>query len=446
MPENNRRSFLKTSALGGAGIAASTFLIQDAGQASANEQINIGVIGLGGRGTALTRGFARHKGARITMLCDPDLRRTENAFNLLKTEHNPDIRREQDFRRVIESRDVDAVVVATPDHWHALPTILACQAGKDVYVEKPCSYCVWEGQKMIEAARKYDRVVQVGTQTRSGEYTRKAKEYITSGRLGKIPLCKIFNLKSGGPFRLGKPAEAPEHLDWDLWLGPAPMREYRAGYERDWYYLWDFCGGDFGNDSIHQIDAARMIIDKEYPRAVQCSGGILAFDDDREVPDTQTATIEFDDMIVSYHNTQYAPYMAKTAMEIRDQDIFPYWYQNSTRVEIYGTEGLMVFGRHGGGWQVFTKEGEVVEEMHGNFPEFEHRQNFLDCIRSRQRPNADIEEGHKSAVWFQLGNIANRLGNRRLEFDAETQTTNDPEANQMLKRSYREPYVIPERV
>ncbi len=201
-----------------------------------------------------------------------------------------------------------------------------------------------------------------------------------------------------------------------------------------------------GNDSIHQIDLARWLIGKECPKSVHCIGGNLAFDDDREVPDTQAANFEYDDMVVCYENTQYADYMSKTPMTIRQSDEFPYWPQSSTRIELYGTKGLMIMGRHGGGWQVFTKDGEVVAQEYGRFPDEPHKDNFLECIRSRKLPTADIEKGHISAILVHMGNISYRLGGRKLCFDPVTETFDDDEANQYVKRDYRKPYVIPDEV
>lgn len=445
--QENRRGFLKQSGKGIAGTALGTFLIQNRSE-SANDTIHIGVVGIGGRGSSLTRGFAREKNVKIAYLCDPDMRRGEDLHKMLKDEHNPSIKKISNYKEIIDDKNVDALIVATPDHWHAIPTIEACQAGKDVYVEKPASHNIWEGRKMVEAARKYKRVVQVGTQSRSAPYVHKAIDYLRSGKLGTIHLCKIYNLKSGRPFKLAPMMDAPDEVNWSLWLGPADLRPYRGNImNKGWLFLWDFCGGDMGNDGIHQIDLARMLIDQRTPKAAHCTGGNYAFDDHRQVPDTQVAAFDFDDMVVTFENTQYAPYMAKTPMLLRESDTFPYWPQNSTRIELYGTEGLMIIGRHGGGWQVFTNDGEVVEQAYGRFPDAPHRENFLQCVRTRQRPNADIEEGHLSAIMVHTGNIAYRTGRRKVIFDGENEKfVDDERANMLLKREYREPYVIPEEV
>ena len=448
----DRRRFLGQSTKGVVGAAAGVALltkVRGARAVSANEKIHIAVVGVGGRGSHLARSFARRPDVIVTHLCDADGRRVAQTHELLENEQEQKVHRAADIRQVLDDREVDGVVVATPDHWHGPATVFACQAGKDVYVEKPASHNIWEGRKMVEAARKYGRIVQVGTQSRSGQYAMKALEYIRSGAIGSIPLCKIYNLKPGSPYMNGPTTDVPEGVDYDRWLGPAPLRPYDGKILNGggWYTKWDFCGGDMGNDGSHQIDLARMLIEKDYPKAIHGTGGNFGFDDERETPDTQTATFDFDDMIVTFEMTQYANYMSKTPMGIRQSDKFPYWPQNSTRIELYGTKQLMIVGRHGGGWQAFTNDGKVVAQDYGRFPEAPHIDNFLECMRTRKRPNCEIEEGHRSAVMIHSGNIACRLGGRRLAFDAKTESfVGDDEANRLLKRKYRAPYVIPEEV
>jgi predicted dehydrogenase len=302
---------------------------------------------------------------------------------------------------------------------------------------------------MVEAARRYKRIVQVGTQNRSAPYVHKALDYINSGKLGDIPLCKVFNLKSGGPFRMGPDSVKPDELNWDAWLGPTPKRPYNERiHHGGWHGFWAFSGGDMADDGTHQLDIARWLTGKDYPKGVHCSGGNLAFpDDDREVPDTQVVTYDFDDLVMTFELSQWAPYMSKTPGSIRDGDRFPYWPQNATRVEFYGTKQMMMLGRHGGGWQIFTGDGKIVSQEFGRRGDDPHRDNFIECIRSRRSPTGDIEEGHRSAVLVHLANLSCRLGGRELAFDAETESfAGDEEANRLLKRTYRKPFVIPDRV
>jgi predicted dehydrogenase len=416
---------------------------------SPNEKIVMGVIGLGGRGRGHSRGFAYSDDCEIAYVCDVD----EKRIGL----HPKEINRVQDkmpkavtdMRRIFDDKDVDAVVVATCDHWHALATIWACQAGKDVYVEKPPSHNIWEGRKMVEAARNYDRVVQVGSQNRSAPYIHAAREYIASGAAGDVPLVKVYNLEGGGPFHCPPDSEAPEGLDYDMYLGPAPKRPFNGGhFHGGWKCFWAYGGGDLADDGIHQLDVARFLMgDRPHPKAVHASGGNFAFGDDREVPDTQVVTYEYDDAILTFELTQYAPYMAKTPGNIRATDAFPHWAQNSSRVEVYGTKQMMYVGRHGGGWQALTAEGKVVDQQYGRDATEEHRANFIQCVKERKRPNADIEIGHGSAVLVHLGNMGVRLGGRRMVFDGATESIpGDREAAALLTRDYRKPYVVPEKV
>lgn len=442
-----RREFLHNSAktfiaLTGASAMASRTTY------AANNRIVMGAIGLGGRGRDHTRLFAGQDDVWMKYLCDPDMKRIGNFPDQIERQQKQPVTAVQDMRRVFEDPEVDAVCIATCDHWHGLSTVWACQAGKDVYVEKPASHNIWEGRVMVEAARKFNRIVQVGTQNRTAPYVQAARDYIASGKLGTIPLIKVYNLKPGGPFRCPPDSETPEGLDYDLYLGPAPLRPYNSGHCHDgWKKWWAYSGGDAADDGFHQIDIACMLLgDPAPPTATYGVGGKYAYPDaDGDVPDTQEATFEYPGFVMTFELTEYTPYMYKTPGEIRDTDKFPQWNTNSTRIELYGSKGLMYVGRHGGGWQVLVGGDRIKDEMPGRQHTPEHHLNFTDCIRSRNKPNADIEFGHKSAILIHLANIATALGGRRLVFDPNTeQITNDEEANNHIlrKREYREGYSL----
>jgi predicted dehydrogenase len=357
----------------------------------------------------------------------------------------------QDFRRVLDDKAVDAVVVATPDHWHALATVWGCQAGKHVYVEKPASQTPWEGRKMVEAARKYRRVVQLGTQSRSAPYMIQAKEYIESGKLGRIHLCRVYDQKQWGNVKAVADSTPPAHLDWNMWNGPAPEANYNFNYWENWNHFWRYSGGDIINDSIHQMDLARWLTAKDYPKSVYSVGGRWAESGVYETPDTQSAVYEFDDMVMTFEMTLWTPYMILADQALRDGDMFPYWPQNASRIEIYGTRGLMIVGRHGGGWQVFGRpkgrKPEVVAQQFGRWSDKEHRDDFCNAIRHAKLPHADIEEGHRSTLLCQWANISYRRGGEKLVVDAKTESfTNSRPANTMLRREYRTPWVVPETV
>lgn len=442
----DRRHFLKNSSSTIVALSAGTAALsaRSAKAQSANEKIVVALCGAGGRGSQLIKYFAIRQGCEVAYICDPNDKAGTGVTEVLRREHNSKLKRVRDYRQVLEDKDVDAVVVATPEHWHGPLTIFACQAGKDVYVEKTPSHNIWEGRKMVEAARKYNRIVQVGTQTRSAPYAIHAAEYIRSGKLGNVYLCKVYNLREGGPYRTGDPAEPPDSLDWNLWLGPAPMRPYQPNLR--WDCHWDFSGGDIAQNGIHILDMARWITGKDYPNSVICNS-LNIYNDDKENLDMMVASFEFDNMVMTYEQGLFTPYMHKTTMEIRDGDLFPHWPTCSIRTELYGTKNMMVFGQVGAGWQVFDFEGKVVDFEYGRFPDNPHIDNFIACLRDRKLPNADIEDGHRSSLLVHLPNISYRVGSRKLQFDAKTERfVDDDEANQLVKRSYREPFVIPEAV
>jgi predicted dehydrogenase len=385
-------------------------------------------------------------------VCDPDSNRHQSTAQRIAPRQGRTPKGFSDFRQCLDDKSIDAVISATPDHWHALSTVWACQAGKDVYVEKPATHSCWEGRKMIEAAHKYQRVVQIGTQNLSAEHNQAAREYIASGKLGKIHLCRIYNQKGWGNFPQQPDGDPPAGFDWDLWNGPAPEARYNPTLHRGWHHLWRYSGGDIANDASHQIDLARWLMGVEYPRTVYSVGGRFNSPGAAESPDTQIAVYEFDQLVITFELTLYTPYMLKISPQIRESlDEYPYWPQCATRIEIFGSDGVMFVGRHGGGWQVFDRpqrEQPVVKAQgNGKFPDPEHKENFIRCIRSRQQPNADVEKGHRSALMIHLANISYRLGGVKLTFDGPTeQIVGNDEAMKLYRRQYRAPYVVPEQV
>ena len=450
MGDMNRRSFIGgVAGVAGVAGAAAVTLSQPRRVLGANERVNLALIGCGGRGPYVTYLFAQRDDTRITWLCDLDEGRLKAHTNrMASAQGGRQPKTTRHMKQVFDAKDVDAVVIATPDHWHAKATILACQAGKDVYVEKPPSHNMYEGRKMIEAARKYSRIVQVGTQNRSAPYNLAARQYVQSGGLGDIHLVKVYNLKSGGPFKLRPDSDAPAGFDWNAWLGPAPPRPYNASiFGGGWHKFWAYSNGDMADDGIHQTDLAMMLMgDPPLPTAASTSGGRLHFrGDDAQVPDCTVCTLDFDGFIMVQELTNYPPYMRKIDQAIRSGDSFPYWPHCATRVELYGSKDQMVIGRHGGGWQVFGDGGKVVAQGFGRPGEPPHQQNFIDCIRSRNRPTADVEIAHRSMTLVHLHNIAHRVGNRKLEFDPKAERFTGEHAgaaNALLKRQNATPYSV----
>ena len=447
-----RRSFLEKSGQVAA-IAAIGGLVRPAaraqGTASPNERPNIALIGCGGRGRFIIRVMIDEAGANCTCLCDLSDERLEKCWKFIEEVQPTKPRFEKDYRRVLESKEVDAVVIATPDIWHAPIAIMACQAGKDVYVEKPHSHNIWESGQMVEAARKYNRIVQVGTQNRSKEYNLAAREIVRSGRLGKIGLVKVFNLKSGDAFKLGASGKQPSGFNWDMWLGRARARPYHQHlFQGGWHNYWDFCGGDMCDDGIHQTDLALMLMgDPGLPKSVRSVGGRFVHrGDDSEVPDVQVADWEFDSFVMTFELSAYPKYMVKSSDVLRKKTLVSDWKQNSTRIEIYGSELMMVVGRHGGGFVVEQSASRVVEKMFGEAGDAEHYKNFIACLKSRRQPNADIAIAHASNVVAHMGNIAHRIANVALRYDTVRGRFDDDRANALIKPEYRKGYEIPQKI
>ncbi len=455
----NRRKFLSKSAKGMIFGAVSAGMVMSAKSASrvygANERVNLALMGCGGRGELVGRGFAED-GVEIKYVCDAHSARMDKMAALLTELQGKEPEKIKDIRKALDDKEIDAVAVVTPHHWHALPTIQSVQAGKDVYLEKPPSLTIWEGRKMIEAARKYDRIVQVGAQNRSAPYVHAAREYIKNGKLGDIHLVKVFNMKPnasfhrrGEPFYLGEPETPPKELDWDLWLGGAPSRPYYPTIFNNygWTAFWDFSTGDI-DDALHQIDISLFLMGEPKPEAVASSGGRLHFkNDDAQAPDIQVCSFDFKNFVMTLEMSGYPTYMRKTTTTIRQNDEFPYWTQNATRIELYGSKELMILGRMGGGWVTMTSGGKIVEKMYGRVPDALHRQNFIECLKSRKRPYGDLEIVNNSMNVAHLSNIAYRTGNQKLYFDpAKERFINNDMANGMLRRTYRKKYKVPEKV
>ncbi len=444
----NRRDFIKRSTAGAA-LALAAGAAKRARADDANDRVILAVMGIRGRGDFLAQEFAQRKDVEIRYLADPDSRLFEGRAKTIEKITGKRPQCIQDFRRALDDKEVDAIVMGTPDHWHALGTILACQAGKDVYVEKPTSHNIWESRKMIEAARKYKRVVQVGAQNRSNDNVVEAIEYIRNGGLGDVHLVRVLNSKERETIGKQPDKPVPDGVDYDMWLGPAPMRPFNENhFHYAWHWFWAYSGGDLINDGVHQMDIARWVVNQKYPKTAVSSGGIYYFQDDQETPDTHAVNWEFDGLMMVFEQALWAPYLKKTPLELRDNDAIPNWPFNGTRVEVYGTKQMMCLGRHGDGWQAFDADAKPVFTKPGQFSPSNtaHGGNFIDCIRSRKQPAADIEELHYSTLLCHYGNIAYRTG-RKLHIDVATEGfKDDADANALVKRSYRTPWTVPEQV
>ena len=453
MSRMKRRHFLMGSLA--ASAAASSALGRKKAGNDQNDKVVVAMMGMGGRSQDLLRNLARRPDVEIACLCDVDASKYERPLEHLDSVGRPEPDLVKDFRRVLDRSDIDAMVIATPLHWQALATIMCCQAGKDVYVEKPGSQYALEAKMAAEAARKYDRVVQVGLQNRSATYVQNGIQRVHSGELGDVHLVRVTEMvrsrvrrdAAGNIIQAKGPAETPpDHLDWDLWCGPGPHAEYSPG--RWWGNVFDFGTGGIFSDGVHQIDVARAMIGHAYPKTVTHTGGVYSFKDGRDIPDTQTVTFEYDDLTLVIQGTQWAHYMYKTPSPIRDGDQYPDWRFNSTKVELYGTDAMMTFGRQGGGYQVHDRERNMIASEYGRQATADHIANFVDCVRTRKRPNADIEEGHRSTLLCHLANASHRAGGIKLEYDPEkVEFVGNPEASRFLSRqNQRDPWKLPKTV
>jgi predicted dehydrogenase len=447
MRKLNRRDFTKTATLAGVATALSAGRVL-----GANERIRLGFIGLGNRGDQVLDAFLEHKDCEVIAVCD--IWQPYVDFAAKKIGGQP--RQFRDYRRLLEMKEVDAVVISTPDHWHALQTIHACQANKDVYVEKPLSICVEEGRRMVQAARKHRRVTQVGIHRRSSPFCREAAEFVRKGGIGKVTVARAFHIQNEWPRGIGNPADEdpPEGFDWDAWLGPAPRRRYnknRTFYRFRWFY--DYSGGQLTNFGVHYLDMIHWALGHEAPLAVTAMGGKYAIEDNREVPDTLEVLWQYpDNTLVTFSQfNATAPAAAARPCEI----------------EFRGTRGtLYVFGngyevvpdsltpsefpartpidrRVERGWRAGAKPSIAPRQTKGQAPTGLHARNFLDCLRSRALCTCDIEVGHRDTSAAIIGNIAHKL-KAHLEWDAKGERfTNHSEANRLLSYGYRAPYRLP---
>ncbi len=445
----DRRSFLSSSAA--SGFTASTVALYErrleARSVGPNDRIRIGMVGTHGRAGALMRIFAGQSDVDVIALADVDTRYHDAAVGTVRDIAGNTPKVYTDFRHIIDDTTIDAVVVGTPDHWHAIPTIMACQAGKDVYVEKPDGHNILEGQTMVKAMRKHKRIVQMGTQARTSEHFQSAMNWISDGRLGTVLVAKAWESTRQGS--IGKPADTapPEGVDYDLWLGPAPERAFNPRrFHGHWRWFFDYGTGDLGNDGVHRIDIARWALDTAgraqglepltMPTRISGLGGKWYFDDLQEWPDSLQATFEYGNRdsdkpgrLLSYEMRLWTPYR----------------YNDETEGAIlYGDKGNIVIGNRR--WRAFDPGGKILAQEAGENGGASHLRNFLDCMRSRKRPNADLETvGHPSSILCHSANVSWRLG-RQVTLDPKTELfVDDAEANALRTRqTYRKPWELPQ--
>jgi predicted dehydrogenase len=498
-----RRTFLKSTALTSAGLILPACAW--AQRLSSSDQVRVGVVGFRGRGANHIDAFAGMKDTRVTALCDVDeavlsgaVKRFNEKPEQLADESGERRRRPThyntgpvegftDIRKMLDSKLVDVVSIATPNHWHALAAIWSIQAGKDVYLEKPVSHNVWEGRKIVEAARKYGKIVQTGTQSRSSRGIKQAVQWVREGNLGKVLIARGLCYKPRGSIgKVDGPQPVPPGVDYDLWCGPAPMAPIRRKqFHYDWHWFWDYGNGDLGNQGIHQMDIARWFlgVDELAPR-VWSVGGRLGYDDDGETANTQ----------IVYQDYAKAPLIFEVrglpeATGSRNMDRFPSKDKGGSVCVVIHCEGGYVFVPNYSSATAYDKEGNEVKKWSGAD---DHFKNFINAVHSRKHTdlNADILEGHLSSALCHTGNVSYRLGQKAspdevrekikadrdatetfarmqehlaannvdlsatkatlgmvLKMDPKTERFIDnAQANTLLTRDYRKPYVVPEKV
>ncbi|MBX6316225.1 MAG: Gfo/Idh/MocA family oxidoreductase [Isosphaeraceae bacterium] len=423
MNRPSRRVFLGT-----AGVMALSGRLASAA-APASERVRLAVIGIRGRGHDLARGFARQKDAEVVAVCDIDDATFPRPVKSVEAIAGKAPRTEKDFRRLLDDKEIDAIAIATPDHWHALMTVLACQAGKDVYVEKPASHNLVEGRRMVQAARKYNRIVQLGTQRRSAPHIQEAVEYLRSGGIGHVGLARAWIHQKRTIDVSGQPEAPPPGVDYAMWQGPAPDQPFiKNRFHYNWHWFWNWGTGELGNNGIHGLDVARWGLGVEAPTTVTSGGGLYVFEG-LDVPDTQVVTWDFPEKKASlvWEHRMWS----KHGLE-----------GSGFGIAFYGDKGTLIVDERR--WRV--EDGEKAGGEAGGDIQNAHFRNFLDCVKSRATPNADIEIGHLSTRLCHLGNIAHRLG-KRLTFDAASESfPGEPEANKLLSREYSSRFEMPSQV
>lgn len=455
MEKIERRTFIKKlTAASTASVIGFPMVKSSMSSLSPSDQLNVAVIGIRSRGKEHYRALSKIPGVNIVAICDIDQRLILEAVADIEKLTGKKPATETEYRKILENKDIDAVSIATPNHWHALQAIWACQAGKDVYVEKPVSHNIVEGRKIVDAARKYNRVVQTGTQSRSQTSTISAINFMKEGGLGKVYMSRGLCLKPRGNIGHVADSQIPEGVDWNTFLGPAPYRPFNLNrFHYKWHWFWDTGCGDLGNQGIHQADVARWALGKRsHPVKIKGTGNYFIWDSDQETPNIQQLEFEYEDGSILQFEVRGLGTNAEAGVRIGNL--------------IYGAKGWISIASEdvGGAKVVYSdvklrpdgfssyseEDGPVYSNKDSDHPDavVNHFTNFIDCVKSGkwQNLNAEILEGHMSTSLCHLGNIATRL-NRILHFNPNAEKfVNDSEADSYLTRNYRAPFVLPDVV
>jgi len=432
----SRRDFIRKVAATGVGISLGGLTLSAKSYArvvGANERINVAIMGTNGRGAGMARNFQSFENADVVYVCDVDEKALAKGLDAVK-KAGGNAKSAKDIRRVLEDKTVDALYYATPDHWHAPAAIMACQAGKHVYGEKPCSHTPHEGEMMIAAARKHNRIVQIGAQRRSWPGVMEAIRELHGGIIGRVYFARGWYTNRRVSIGFGKPAAVPSHLDYDLWQGPAPRRTYHDNLVHyNWHWFWHWGTGEALNNGTHEMDVIRWGLGVDFPTHVSSDGARFVFKDDWETPDTQIVNLQFgDDCLVTWEGR---------SCNSRNSE------GSDRGVIFYGETGALETGHNG--YRVYDLKNQLVKEVDskdvidGRDPSSPsanldkvHIADFLDAIKNNRLPNADVAELHKSTVLVQLGNIAWRTGQRLTIDPSSGHILNSPEAQALWSRTY----------
>ncbi len=467
--EISRREFLQNGARAGAGLSALggiAIATQPKRILGANDRVQVCVVGLRGMGYGHVQRYGKMPDVSVAAVCDVDENIMRERLDNMEKLGMPKPKTYTDVRKVLEDKSIDAVSVATPNHWHSLIGIWACQAGKDAYIEKPCSHNLWEGRQLVKAAAKYNRIVQHGTNSRSGVAVIEGVQKMRAGLIGDVYMARGLCYKVRDTIGKAPTEPVPEGVHYDLWTGPAPLRPFtRNRFHYNWHWFWDTGNGDLGNQGIHEMDLARWGLGVKWPTRISAVGGHFMFDDDQETPNTLNAAYEFRlpsgerrilEFEVRHWYTNHEADIGTPAFGSEGVPIVPGAAATAASPQrkpsvqtvgniFYGSKGYMAMDGYDSykTWLGPDQEpGPHLVQAGNNW------ENFIACVRSRKKEelHAPIEEGHISSALVHLANVSYRLG-RTLNFDAETeQVIGDEEANRLLRGTYREPFVVPEKV
>ncbi|MBK9168182.1 MAG: Gfo/Idh/MocA family oxidoreductase [Bryobacterales bacterium] len=416
------------------------FLLTATAMAAPGDKVRFAVVGVGGRGHDHIQSLARIPEARIVAICDADQTRLERTAQLVAKLQGSPCKTYQRLEQTIEDREVDAVAMATCNHWHALGTIWACQAGKDVMIEKPASHNIWEGRRMVEAARHYGRIVQVVHQSRALTHVREGIDLLRQGVIGKVYMARGICFRRRESIGRKPDGAVPPGVDYSYWLGPAPMRPFNPNrFHYNWHWFWDTGNGDIGNQGVHQLDIARWGLGRELPETVVSTGGKFVWDDDQETPNTQQAVYQYGDAQLVF-DVRNLPTQNEGAISRRGESFVGNIF--------YGAGGFMELDNSSARiYRGDRLDREIPSTDKGHDDTIRLTKNFIEAVRTRDHRGliCDIEEGHRSAALSHLANISYRTG-RKLKFDPVAERfPDDREANLLLTREYRSPYIVPAR-